>query len=288
MSSLTISITDSCPNRCPSCYAWKSGKSMSLENFKKICMKIRNRLEDDGEGSITLTGGEPLSHPSILEMVKFCAKTLQIKPTIFTSGVIHPSNLADFEPYVSNFAVTIKYPNERHSAWLRNPNGFSKAKEFIVKCNMELIPTAIHYAVDKMNIKYIEEMLKFADEHYSELHLLRFLSFEPRYKLIELKDFEFEKICDKYKDRLKIIAPSKYTCGNNCQAGVQRINVQCDGSFQPCIYLQDRCFSLGNVLKEDAQLINRKLEGWREMHGEIDGCIADLHLQKCRERERKI
>ena len=281
MSSLTISITDVCPNRCSSCFSWKSNKSMSLENFKKITMKLRNRLEDD-DSTIALTGGEPFSHPDLLSMAKFCANTLEIKPVIFTSGVIHPTDLSEFEPYVSNFAVSMKYPNDRHSAWLRNPGGFSKAKEFIIKCNMELIPTAIHYAVDKMNIRYIDEMIKFADEHYSEVHLLRFLSFDTRYKMIELNDIEFDKLCDKYKDKLKIIAPSKYTCGNNCQAGVQRINVQVNSNYTPCLYLQDKCFALGNVLKEDKDIINRKLEMWREMHGQIDGCIADLHLQKMR------
>jgi organic radical activating enzyme len=50
----TISVTDSCPLNCSSCYSKKSQNSMTLQDFKGIIYKLPPTIE-----AITITGGEP-------------------------------------------------------------------------------------------------------------------------------------------------------------------------------------------------------------------------------------
>jgi len=82
-----LEITTFCNMKCPGCYRGCNRSDNKQEHFplerlkKEILMlkKIRNCQ------TITISGGEPLIHPQILEIVRFIKKEGMI-PSIFTNG----------------------------------------------------------------------------------------------------------------------------------------------------------------------------------------------------------
>ena len=96
MLDLCIEIIDKCPNECLFC----SSKScinkynvITLEEYKKV---IDYFLCNGGIKELSLSGGEPLLHPNIYEMIMY-AKEKNIKVVLFTSGVKIPNKLTDNE-----------------------------------------------------------------------------------------------------------------------------------------------------------------------------------------------
>lgn len=63
-------LTNCCTCKCSFCGIWQQ-KEKVIVDYKKACKAI-DKLADFGISHITLTGGEPLLHPRIVEIVKHC------------------------------------------------------------------------------------------------------------------------------------------------------------------------------------------------------------------------
>lgn len=77
-----VEVTDECNLQCQGCYRAQIEGHKSLEEIKAdilLCQKITNC---DG---ITISGGEPLIYPNIIDVVDFISKQ-KMKPMIFTNG----------------------------------------------------------------------------------------------------------------------------------------------------------------------------------------------------------
>ena len=89
-----LEITTFCNMKCPGCYRGCNRSDNKQEHFplerlkKEILMlkKIRNCQ------TITISGGEPLIHPQILEIVRFIKKE-GMNPVIFTNGSLITKDL---------------------------------------------------------------------------------------------------------------------------------------------------------------------------------------------------
>ncbi len=83
---LCFEILDKCPNRCMFCSSnsyMNRNTFISLDDFKRV---IDYFMSTGGIEELSLSGGEPLLHPDLLEMISY-ASSLGIKVTLFTSGV---------------------------------------------------------------------------------------------------------------------------------------------------------------------------------------------------------
>ena len=83
---LCFEVIQTCPNKCKFCSSNSSQdkkKIISLEMFKKTIMHFVN---SGGIEEISISGGEPLLHPNLFEMIEFC-KSNGIRTVLFTSGI---------------------------------------------------------------------------------------------------------------------------------------------------------------------------------------------------------
>lgn len=67
-----FAVTNCCTCKCSFCGIWKQKKKVTVD-FDKACKAI-DKLSSLGVSHITLTGGEPLLHPRIIDLVKYCTK----------------------------------------------------------------------------------------------------------------------------------------------------------------------------------------------------------------------
>lgn len=65
-----FALTNCCPCKCSFCGIWKQKKKIIVD-FNIACKAI-DKLSDFGVSHITLTGGEPLLHPKIIDIVEYC------------------------------------------------------------------------------------------------------------------------------------------------------------------------------------------------------------------------
>jgi len=265
-----INITNLCPLNCIGCWVEKKNQVMSLEDLKKIINKLP-KLDN-----ITLSGGEPFTHKSILEICKYIYKKKKIKPQILTSGAVKV-DLKKIKDYVSRIFVTIKYPNNWDNNWKRNDNAFSLAVDFLEQCKKNKISIAINNCIDKCNVNELGNVINFAEKYNAELHLLKFLPYQEETKKIYLKKNVWEEVCRKVSriPNVKIDFPSPYSY-ELCVAGVNRMCIQTDGSVTSCLY--DTFNIIGNILKESYPKIEEKLYNLRESFGNKKGCPIERAL----------
>ncbi len=94
---MRLSITDSCNFRCQYCIPDGTKLSHHLMSVDDIRL-IANGLKPLGINKIKLTGGEPLMHPNIIEIVDVLKNECGIEQvTLTTNGALLHQYLADFE-----------------------------------------------------------------------------------------------------------------------------------------------------------------------------------------------
>ena len=83
---LCFEIIWQCLNECKFCSSsscYSRNTIVSLEDFKRV---LNYFLNQGGIAELSLSGGEPLLHPDLLEMISY-SKTLGIRTILFTSGI---------------------------------------------------------------------------------------------------------------------------------------------------------------------------------------------------------
>ena len=87
-----FAITNKCIARCSFCDIWKQGPKVFTDRDKTL--QVIDNLADMGVSHITLTGGEPLMHPNIVDFVKKCTtrnvhnSVLDAAPSLITDEIL--------------------------------------------------------------------------------------------------------------------------------------------------------------------------------------------------------
>lgn len=255
------------------CYATKDAPRMELKDFKKIIDKIPMPK------SITITGGEPFSHPDIVEIVKYCTKKL-IKPRIVTSGYMPIKLLKKVKDNIELVTVTVKYlDNETDSSWRRAKDTLKHSVNFLTEAQELNIPLSINWVADKQNHTHFYLMQKFASSFEAYLQVVRFIPFTNAMKVFDISDEIWEELCDHASkfEKVHIAFPSRHTY-MYCTGGVTRLYIRTNGTVCPCIYISE---VIGNIFKDSFNDIVKKGEYWRILNStyqgkKIKGCIGYL------------
>ena len=62
-----LNVTNACHQKCPMCNLWEEGTQMPLEKVKIAI----DQIAELGSFSLTITGGEPFSHPDIARIIDY-------------------------------------------------------------------------------------------------------------------------------------------------------------------------------------------------------------------------
>ena len=86
LNDLCFEIIETCPNNCLFCSSCSSINKKRMIDYKKFKEVIDYFISIGGIKEISISGGEPLLHPELLRMIRYC-KLNNIKTVLFTSGI---------------------------------------------------------------------------------------------------------------------------------------------------------------------------------------------------------
>lgn len=161
---LFLELTDCCNLKCLHCGSGCTARNqtyLSFELIKKVLNEVSARY-DSSEIMICTTGGEPLLHPQLVDIISY-AKSLGFRNGITTNGTLITEKIAKelVEAGLETVAISVDGLKDSHEK-LRNVSGcFDKALEGIKNLRKYgLAPQAIS-VIHKNNISELEEMYEF-------------------------------------------------------------------------------------------------------------------------------
>lgn len=264
---LGFKITNMCQFRCTYCFAHKDDRNISLDTIKKVINDL-----DQKPYEVYLTGGDPLLHPDINEIIQLfhkCGIQLKIQTTGITSeeNIFLLNNNLDKISSIQISIDSISQFKDIRKCNITNP--LAEIKHFIssISSTEKII---VNTVVSKYNYSDLIEILDFC---YSlGLHKIRFSPiFTTNSHLFllddELVDIFYETV--KYlndKNMQLIDTPFSHpwslrlleNISSNrlfCPACKTEIEIDVDGNVYPCPFLHDKTHKLGNIYHDNINTI---------------------------------
>lgn len=94
LNSLFLHITNRCNLSCPHCYALGPAQGPAKDLPPALVFRMIDELTDHGGTGLTLSGGEPLLHPNIKEILRHASTRLDIR--VLTNGTLIDREWAEF------------------------------------------------------------------------------------------------------------------------------------------------------------------------------------------------
>ena len=268
LESLHVDITMACNERCIHCYLPNSIKNKATElPFYLFCHLIDEFVALGGK-DITLSGGEPLLHDDIIQMLLYChEKGLEIN--LFSNLTLlndeHIRILKDINIQLVQVSVYSLKP-AIHERITKMQGSLTKAMIAIEHLIREKIPVQIACPVMEQNKDEVPSLMKYAKKHDISLRaggviLPQFdgnddfytsssLSLEQRKRMICSMMDEDEAYAKElletrnYSDSL-YENPKAFVKSRICDAGFRQCAVSPTGDVFPCPEWQTYC--LGNI-----------------------------------------
>jgi len=155
-------ITTKCNARCSFCDIYKQkGVHANFEN-------IKTNLEDlkkIGVRFIDFTGGEPLMHPHIRNIL-FYAKKLGFITTITTNCILYPDLAANIKGLVDLLHFSLDAPDKQVHDKIRGVKCFDKVMKSIEVAQSLGEKPDILFTITEENIIYLDQMIQFAQKNH--------------------------------------------------------------------------------------------------------------------------
>jgi radical SAM protein with 4Fe4S-binding SPASM domain len=163
--SLHVELTSRCNERCVHCYIPHKNKKYIMED--SLFDSILEQCHAMGTLELTLSGGEPLSHPH------FCSLLHKAKKYDFSINLLSNLTLLNDEIlselkkncFVSIQTSLYSMNPEHHDAITQLPGSFEKTKKAILRLIDNNIPVQISCPVMKQNKDDYGEVLQWAHKH---------------------------------------------------------------------------------------------------------------------------
>lgn len=262
--SVEIHPTRRCNQSCLYC-ANTSTNSVSELHFSKW-LEVINELVMLHATQLTISGGEPLLYPGILDILSLLQKS-PIAVSILTNGLLIPSLLENFD-FVPSIKFSISLDSTCCSThdFYRGKDTCSKAKKAIAFLSDRGARFAISMTVSSLNIDDIGYVYDFAQNNNAEGLRLGLIENMGSAKYAEIcpsslgyqdLSYQVRKVIQELDKDFIIFAEDELSKEPNvddlifCSAGTSRLVIAPDGSVFPCVLcFSDENFLVGNVLNE--------------------------------------
>jgi len=309
---IMVEITGKCLLSCLHCSVYDpslKGREMDLDDFKKIVDSFASL----GGETLHISGGEPLSHAHLPEMIKY-AKDSHLEVRLFSCGIIDdipPRVIAEelAKSKVDKISVSLQGSNANtHDIITTKQGSFQKTVNFIKNLVKQGLYTKINFVPMKLNFEEIEDLIEYAVKlGANEVNVLRFVpqgrGVIHRDTLILTKD-EFSALVEfvtqqrgRNDIRVNVGTPFDFCFLFNqsynpkqCTAGINECVVKLSGDVIPCpAYTDLEEYIAGNVFDSSLKeiWINSKVfDRIRKFEYEkIRGlCKSCQHFDKCKGR----
>lgn len=254
---LVFHITGRCNLECEYCYANKYSKydDISLDKIKDLL----NQAKSLGTRNVIFSGGEPLLHPNIFEILEY-AHNLSFMNHITSNGtLINDSNANKLKKYETDLTISLDGSSSKINDSIRGEGTFKKGINAVKILKKNDIYTSLRMTLMKSNMNDVENYLNLAIDYNVDRCIIERitlindsksnseLSFKDLLKIFEIMD-EYSNIDGFtvgsndplwliYKNNLDDFLEKDYICGG-CTAGVAALCINQDLTVFPCPRLQ--------------------------------------------------
>lgn len=263
---ITIAVTYDCQCQCLHCSAADIREEVRRSRTALSFDELRDAIEqavDLGSTCVVLTGGEPLLHDRIFDLVAAVDKSRSIC-TLFTNGEHLLDPAVDELKAAGVFGVYVSFDYSspcRHDENRRRPGLFEKAVEGLARCRRAGIPTGIStYATrEKIGSGELDQLMELA----RSLQVLEIFLFDviPTGRLSEHREciLDVEEVAAvrafraRYNERPEypriihqtMFSSIAYPCvAEGCPAGMVTVHLRANGDLCPCDFTP---VSFGNI-----------------------------------------
>lgn len=244
LTSLTIELNTTCNLKCCHCYVTNRNKTekqyiLSLDLVKKIL----NEAKEIGVFKISFTGGEPLLHPNIFEILEM-AKNMSFFVFLKTNAtLIDDNNINKIKSNV-DFVITSRYgySEQTYDKITGIQGSFLKYLKALSLLKKNSIPYKENGILLRENEIEIDRFLQ------SQMQIEKYISFNFKNNYVELHKPSdgvlkkcYTKILEKYNHSNNKFSMEKGVC--NCGKCALTINAM--GEVNPCTNFY---YSLGSIL----------------------------------------
>ena len=262
LKSAYMEITNQCNLFCKHCYNDSGTKKAKILDFHIIEKTIKD-MSLHGVNSIAISGGEPLLHPNIHEILALSEK-YKTDIQIVTNGVLLDNCIDDIKnnPFI-NLQVSIDGIGKSHDIF-RGKSVFKSIDsnlEDLKKYNKDI---AIRATVNSYNVHEYEKIIQYAIDKHARVVSFSMLCLQGR--TITNSDIlvsdenakiiytEMNNLVQKYREKIEVrpVKISNELCPFTKNEAVDispRIDVF--GNVFLCSMFTNSMFSLGNVNDED-------------------------------------
>lgn len=252
---LYIEILDKCNLKCRHCSTeacQEKNAFMKLETYKRIIEECSQL----GLKRVFISGGEPLLHPNLLDMIEF-SKNKGLEVRVYSCGMNYIDNkFVGFDEKIflrlknveiERIIFSMHGMEEEHNYITDNEKAYKCLLETIENCKKANLSFEIHTVPMSNNYEKLEEIVENAKKlGAKKVSLLRLV---PQGRLRENKALlmndkqygEFKnianRIMDKYKGFVRIGHPFNVIlnhCEQRCNAGENKILLDVYGNCYPC------------------------------------------------------
>lgn len=256
LNEITIEVTQRCPNRCIYCSSFSDTTKSKYLDFDTIC-RVVDDAKSLGTKSVSLSGGEPLLHPDIVNITDYI-HAQGLNCLLYTSGIVLaedgiptsvPSEVLEkIKGTISKLIVNIESSDEETYNIIMGTNfgGFSLMQTTIRNARERGIAIEAHMVPMKVNYLQIPEVIKMCvDLGISQISFLRLVvqgRAQENLQKVLLDTDEYDtakrlmKEATEYSN-IKIRMGVPFRNGTrriNCMTGICKLDVRYDGKVYPC------------------------------------------------------
>ena len=286
----TFELTPFCNFQCVMCYvrldqnqAKQQGSMLRAEEW----ISIAKQAKDMGMLNLTLTGGEPLTHPDFWEIYSELNK-MGFLITILSNGyLIDEGVIEKFNEYGAPFSVKMTLygtSNETYQRVCHCSDGFtrvSRAVELLQKANIPLKMTA---TIVKENADDLQSIYQFARERHipmkhtiSVLKSARGATNTAETSRFAIYDFDDELSLDVLEKNKHPECPSPFAW---CASYGSSFWMTWNGHLQLCSFMSHPFVSYSGDLPADWTRMNEMLANLRSPK-ECQDCTWKTFCQRC-------
>lgn len=165
----TLEITQSCNLKCKHCYNFDRGgeQSQAPQKFMdtSFAKSIIDQLAELNSLSLNITGGEPLLHPGLLELVTY-AKAKNFHLRIKTNGLLLSKKVATslFEAGMREVDISLYGIDEDDYVAFCGKKGFQKTIEAIKNAKESQLKVNVSLILHKGNFKKLAKLISICED----------------------------------------------------------------------------------------------------------------------------
>ena len=171
--------TKRCNLYCEGCYSRnEKGTDKSLAQIRDdMEVFVRNRRAD----SVSITGGDPLIHPEIVEIVRIVKEEYGLKPVLNTNGMALTPELLRELKRAGAFGFTFHVDSSQgRSGWEgKDETELNALRLQFARMVAEVggLTTSFNSTVFPHTLEHVPAMVKWAQEHIDIVHIMVFILF---------------------------------------------------------------------------------------------------------------